>query len=623
MQLLTEGRPRVIEDFATLDFETYFDKDYSLKKLQTDAYVLDPRFEIVGVSYKANKASPVEWFSSPRLGDYAEHLREVIDWPHVAVCAHHTHFDGFIATQRLGLKPSMWMDTMSMARVLYPWLGKYSLYHLATVFGVGRKGDVVHDMLGRHLADLSPAELEEYAEYGCNDTVITDALARLFLKGGYPALEHVLTDLTIRMFTEPTLHGDAAIFMECHADEVSRKALLLEKAGVDKAVIMSNPKFAEALEGLGVAAPTKVSPRTGKRTLALAKTDQGMQDLKKHPNEKVRNLIEARLGVKTSIAETRALNLAAAAIRGPLPVYLNHWGARTTGRLSGGNKMNYQNLPARGSAAKLRTGLVAPKGSKVVVGDSSNIELRLGMVLAGENDVVDKIRAGVDMYCEFASEIYARPITKEDKAERFLGKVAMLSLQYGTGAETFAGMATTMTGEKLDVGEALRIVHMYRRRYRHLVKLWQYCDDVILPAISEGKVLIPVDVPGMFLTTPTGFGLPGQAGVQYKDLARGSGGRYDYTQGPLRVNTYGPKVYENLCQHAARQVVMWQTARFSTQYKVALSVHDEIVAVVPDDKVEVCSAYMLECLSTAPPWCRGRVPLTGEVAQAQSYGDAK
>ena len=46
----------------TLDFETYYDKDYSLSKITNEEYVRDARFQIIGVGVKVDDA-PAEWFS--------------------------------------------------------------------------------------------------------------------------------------------------------------------------------------------------------------------------------------------------------------------------------------------------------------------------------------------------------------------------------------------------------------------------------------------------------------------------------------------------------------------------------------------------------------------------------
>jgi len=130
-------------------------------------------------------------------------------------------------------------------------------------------------------------------------------------------------------------------------------------------------------------------------------------------------------------------------------------------------------------------------------------------------------------------------------------------------------------------------------------------------------------VNGWFLTTEEGFAIPGQLGVVYKDLRRNSENEWEYTQGRGRVKIYGGKVLENLNQHAARHIVMWQLARVARKYKVVLTVHDEIVCVVPIGEAEKCAAYVLECLHMSPPWCRGLIPLAGEVGIGSTYAEAK
>jgi len=609
-------------DFAAIDYETYYDKDYSLRKMQTDAYILDDRYQTVGVSVRASKSSEVLWFSGSEAHT-KEFLRDTVDWPNTIMVAHHALFDGFISTQRFGLKPRMWVDTLGMARATYPWLRSYSLAKLAEHMALGAKGTEVHNATGLRREDFTPTQLAAYGEYCMNDTALCHSMARIMLAKGYPLFELALGDMTIRMFTEPSLYGDVPHLKQCYEEEVHRKERILSQCGIEKSELMSNPKFAALLEGLGVSPPMKTSKTTGKETYAFAKTDKGLKALLNHENPDVAALVAARTGVKSTIAETRAFTLWQSALRGPLPVYLNHWGAKVSGRLSGGNKINYQNIPARGAAGALRKGLVAPPGHTVVVGDSSNIELRMIMMLAGETEALAKIAAGVDMYCDFASVLFGREITKEDKAERFLGKVAMLSLQYGAGAQTFADMASQQLGRVVEPLEAERIVHVYRSTYRQIGALWKYCGREVLRAIAEGRTLTPVDVHGMFLTDTQGFSLPGQMGVTYRDLEQTMGSEWNYTSNGAPRKLYGAKVVENLCQHAARQVVMWQTMLVHRKYPVAMSVHDEIVCVVPDVEVENCKTLMMQALCTAPKWCRGLLPLAGEVESGPSYGDAK
>ena len=638
-----------------VDFESYYDKDFSLSKLQTDEYILDPQYETIGVSVKDGDEQ-TKWFSGTE-NETREWLTGNFDWRNSAVCCHHTLFDGFILTQRYGIRPKLWMDTKAMATHLYPYLRSFSLASLAKHFNLRDKGTYVANMLGRRRESLSEDEMMLYSAYCVLDTEITHELCALLLPRMSP-LELRLIDMTVRMFTEPQFIGDSAELRKLYEDEQMRKMMVLHNAGVGKEVLMSNEKLATALRALGVVPPTKVSAKTGKSAWAFAKSDQAFTELLEHDDSAVQALVAARLGVKSTIAETRALTMLNTSCRpaaliseahlpvetrkavvalddrigSPLPVYLNYWGAKTTGRYSGGNKINWQNLPARGPSAGLRNAIHAPPGCTVVVGDSSNIELRVAMVLAGQTDVVEKITAGVDLYCDFASKMFGRKITKADKKERMLGKIAMLSLQYGAGWRKFKEMVRQQSGEILADSSAEEVVNLYRRVHYKVVDMWNRFDEVVLPEIANGNPsLLAIDGNAWLLCTGEGFGVNGGPGVVYHDLKQISAvddfGRprleWTYEMAGKPVKLYGGKAFENACQYVARMIVMWQTARINERYPVALSVHDEAVCVVPDSVTDAATAYMEECLSMAPPWCHGHIPLACEVGIGPTYGSAK
>lgn len=609
---------------AFVDFETYYDSDYSLNKLQTDEYVLDPQFETIMVTIIVDGVCHV--ICDPDDGVVSGLLSSVIDWSEYAVCCHNTMFDGFILTQRYGIRPMFWLDTLSLARMHFPHLRSHSLAAIAEHLGLKAKGHAVHNMRGKHLADMTAQEIYEYTEYCKHDTELCEQIFS-YCRERTPVLSYVLIDMTVRMFTEPVFVGDTALISDLYEREKARKEGLLKLALASKEEIMSNQKFAARLIELNVVPPTKISQRTEKETYAFAKTDKEFMALLEHPNPDVQALVAARVGAKTTIAETRAQRFLAMSKRGPLPVYLNFWGAKTTGRYSGGNKVNWQNLPSRGISSGLRNALCAPPGHVVVVGDSSNIELRTVMALAGQQDVIDKLAAGVDMYCDFASQLFGREIVKTDKAERFLGKTAMLGLQYGAGAERFAEMVRVQGAplgiEPISMNRALHIVSLYRHLYDRVVELWRHCQDVVLPDIANGCDHVTVDVNGWFITQNEGFGRPGEPGVRYHDL-EWDGGEWSYTQGRnTGIRIYGPKVVENLCQHAAMQIVMWQTARINQRYPVKLSVHDEAACLPKVTEAEDCRVHMLESFSALPKWCAGKIPVEGEVEIGASYGDAK
>ncbi len=608
----------MLAETHTIDFETYYSPEYSLSKMQTDAYIYDPRFEIILVGVDG------AWFSGT--------LEETKDWIYSVTnpaidtfVAHHAAFDGFILSERLGIKPKKWIDTLSMARAVHPELKSHSLASLAKFFQLPDKKGYVTNAINKRRADFSRQELEAYADYCLHDVWLTQQIHRE-LDPLLPNSERAIIDMTIRMFTEPRLALDADILNACYKDEIQRKEELMQKASIDKSILMSNEKFAQALWGLGVEPPMKTSARTGKPTYAFAKSDKAFTALLDHVNPDVQALVAARLGVKSTIAETRALRMYETATRGRglFPVMLNYWGAKTTGRHSGGNGINPQNFPARARGSEIRKAMVAPPGHKVVVGDSSNIELRVAMACAGQTDALDMLRRGVDLYCAFASKLFGREILDipEHKAERTLGKVAMLSLQYGAGWSKFKEIVRLMAKMDITDEEAQRIVNLYREVHGSIKRLWHYGDSTVIPAIFNRELFVPVDVNGWFVTVDDGFCRPGLPGVVYKDLIQSvADSSWSYGDPPQLL--HGGKLVENLCQHAARHIVMWQTAVVHAMFPVALSVHDEIVCVVADEEVEACVKLMEKVLSVPPPWCAETLPVAGKVAYGESYGEAK
>ena len=255
------------------------------------------------------------------------------------------------------------------------------------------------------------------------------------LSRGFPSSELMVIDQTLRMYINPTIELDKELSVNHLSlikhnkqqllDTLSTKGLSPEQV---KKALMSNQIFAKLLTRLGVTPPMKLSATTGKETHAFAKTDKEFVNLRQHSNPIIQQLVSARLGVKSTIEETRTENLIEVANRGTLPIMLNYYGAHT-GRVSGGDKLNLQNLPRNGA---LRKSLVAPKGKVLIACDSSQIEARMVAYISGQEDLVRAFREGRDVYSEFASEIYDRKITKADKLERFVGKTCILGrLWYG------------------------------------------------------------------------------------------------------------------------------------------------------------------------------------------------
>jgi DNA polymerase I-like protein with 3'-5' exonuclease and polymerase domains len=623
-------------DIVTIDFETYYDKDYSLSKMTTEQYVRSNLFEVIGVGIKVNNY-PTDWYSGDNVGKFLNSL----DYKDKAILCHNTAFDGAILSWHYGIKPKLWLDTLSMARPLHQMTVGGSLKALATYYGLGQKGEEVLNALGKRKSAFTADEMARYGEYCKNDVELTYNLFKKLSKD-FPTSELMVIDQTLRMYTEPTIELDREL-LEQHLEEVkARKRTLIADMGLtgisEEAItktLMSNQIFAKYLANLGVEPPTKVSARTGKETFAFGKTDKAFIELLEHPNEKVQVAVSARLGVKSTLEETRTENLIGVSERGRLPILLNYYGAHT-GRFSGGDKLNLQNLPARGNNT-IRRALKAPNGQVLVACDSSQIEARMVAWVAEQHDLVGAFAEGRDVYSEFASEVYGRKVTKADKVERFVGKTCILGLGYGMGAEKFRRTLEIGQGGisvKIELAEAERIVRLYRQKNHKIVALWQKCGSALGGIVSRQTGTIAK----MLTYDEHGIRLPNGLYIRYPAL-RANGTNYEYI-GDARTyrkavtdrvmsgqvsdiswtKIYGGKVTENIIQAMARIVVSEQMTAVGQHYHVAFQVHDEIIITAPATHATEAEKHLVTLMSTAPSWCAD-LPVACEAGHAENYGD--
>jgi DNA polymerase len=376
---------------------------------------------------------------------------------------------------------------------------------------------------------------------------------------------------------------------------------------------------------------------SGKETYAFAKTDLDFIALQEHPDPVVQTLVTARLGLKSTLEETRTASLLRVADRGRLPIMLNYYGAHT-GRFSGGDKLNLQNLPRGGV---LRHALRAPEGHKIISCDSSQIEARMVAYLAGQADLVQWFREGRDVYSEFATTFYGRKITKADKLERHVGKAAILGLGYGMSADKF-GLTLKRGKPPVDIPEEdiERLVRTYRTGYHQIVKLWGECGYALSSMVAgrKGRIgnILTYDADGILL--PNGMKLR-YHGLSATDRnftyiqdrrmfdramkARLDGSQTDIGKGqvPGQSRIYGAMVVENVTQALARIVVAEQMLAIQDAgYHVAFQVHDENVCVVPEDKAEQAEKDIVAIMSTAPTWAPD-LPVACEAGTADNYGD--
>jgi len=608
-------------DLITVDFETYYDKDFSLRKMTTEAYIRDPRFEVVGVGVKVNN-NATEWASGTH-----EELKEYLhsfDWGSSVLLCHNTLFDGAILSWLFDIHPRILTDTLCIARALHGVEVGGSLHALTQRYGLGTKGTEVLDAIGKRRLDFTDAELDKYGDYCINDVELTYKLFNVMGRG-FPKNELRLIDCTLRMFVEPVLELDLGLLEQHLEDTKQIKEDLITSSGVTKKELMSNPKFAELLEGLGVIPPTKISLTTGKETFAFAKNDEQFKALENHTNPKVQALVTARLGTKSTLEESRTERFIGIAKRGLLPVPVRYYAAHT-GRWGGDDKINIQNLPSRGvNGKKLKNSMLAPEGYTMVDCDSSQIEARVLAWLAGQDDLVQAFTDKEDVYIKMASKIYNIPEEVVTKDQRFVGKTTILGAGYGMGAVRFADQLQSF-GTHMDVEEARRVIRIYRDANWKINTLWRDCQNMLVEMSRgnsgslgpNGIIKYGADGRNGWILLPSGLKMR-YDDLQYEQGERGPEFKYKTRRGYTRI--YGGKVTENICQAVARCIIGDQMLAIAKRYKVALTVHDSVVCCVPEDELEEATRYIEECMSSTAPWAEG-LPITCESDNGKSYGEA-
>ena len=608
-------------DLITLDFETYYDKEYSLKKLTMEEYVRDPRFEVIGVAIKVNNEE-TEWASGTheQLSKYLQ----AFDWENSMVLAHNTMFDGAILNWHYDIMPRVYTDTMCIARAVHGVENSASLRALSEKYNIGTKGQEILNTLGKRREQFQDSELDKFGDYCVNDVDLT---YKLFLKMGkdFPKKELKLIDLTLRMFIEPTLDLDLTL-LESHLTETrQRKEDLLTSAAVERDDLMSNPKFAELLKSLDVEPPTKISPTTGKETLALAKSDEGFKALQEHPDERVQQLVAARLGNKSTLEETRTQRFIDISKRGLLPVPVRYYAAHT-GRWGGDDKINLQNLPSRGVyGKKLKRSIIPTAGHTIIDADSSQIEARVLAWLAGQDDLTNAFAKGEDVYKKMASRIYAVAESDVTKDQRFVGKTTILGAGYGMGAQKFQDQLKTF-GFDMELSEARRVIKIYRETNYSINKLWREAQQT-LPLLHapprDSKVSLGCHDA---LTIEDGkIRLPSGLHIKYEDLRfdqTDKGVEFHYKTRRGRTRIYGGKIIENVCQAIARCIIGEQMLQIAKKYKVVLTVHDSIACCVKDEEVAEAQEFIESRMRWTPDWAKG-LPIDCESGAGKSYGDCE
>jgi DNA polymerase len=673
---------------VSIDFETYYDDDYTLSKLSTSEYIRDERFEALMMGVKVGRKKRVV-IPGPKIAAFLK----TIPWSTHTLLCHNNQFDGFILGHHYKVVPAKYYCTLSMARGLHSNEIGAGLDEVAQFYGRGGKlkGNL-EKMKGRRYKQLVTEKLyDQGAEY-CG--VDVDEMLGIFqeMLPNMPKDEIDLIDLTVCMFCDPVLKVDLPrVKAELDREVYRREELLLEVIPADlyekpselvdlkallksvaereltgkarhmlkaKRIVGSNEKFADLLRAESIEPPVKLSPAWMKKpkelredkdkwAYAFAKDDEKfinlpddvdalsaglnlgkVTDIKKLAlrQERLRNLVDCRIAVKSTTNITRAERFLKAGAGGmPLPCGYAYYRAHT-GRWGGNNKMNMQNLTRGG---ELRLSILAAKEHNICTVDSGQIEARVNAWLWDQLDLLDAFRTadtwdkskGVargddrDAYCRFADLVYRREITTDDKTERFVGKVCVLGLGYQMGAAklqiTLAKGALGGPPVFFTLDECKAIINTYRRKNNKIRDGWEKCKEIIEDmAVGRTGSWKCISWEKGIIWLPNGMSL------KYPDLKQriNDDTGYDewtYQSGEQRKKIYGGLLCENLVQALARIIVGKQMLDISRKYRVVMTTHDEVSTHVKEKLAPKAFAFMQKVMKTPLQWCAD-IPLNCE-----------
>lgn len=280
----------------------------------------------------------------------------------------------------------------------------------------------------------------------------------------------------------------------------------------------------------------------------------------------------------------------------------------------------------------LRSCIIAPEGKEFYCADFSAIESRVLFWLADEQKGLDVYRKGDDLYCVTASGIYGRPITKKDKEERQIGKIAVLSLGYGGGPKAFQGMCDSFGIDTTSV-DVPAVVKKYRDTFPKVCQFWWDCESAAKNALENmgqafraGKVLFKASARRQSLACR----LPSGRLIQWP-YAEIKEGETPWGAIAEQINfkglnlahkwsnkrTYAGDLAQSATQATARDMLTDAMLRVEKAgFPVVLHVHDEIV-------VEMTSGLgrydEFEALMSEPPLWAIKCPIAAEGWRGRRY----
>ncbi len=628
-------------DIVTLDFETYWDQEYSLSKQEwpTVRYVTSDKFEAMGLGLGGS------WgirFSNPEIisedlialqGMYGQNLENCV------VVIQNAFFDALILHEHYNIKPKYILDTKQIASFLEA-RKSHALRDMAEEYGPKPKGDIKWSK-GLHWGDMSEDQRNELGAY-CRDDI--DIAGNLFEKilplVTNPELELPLMNHTTQLFLQKNFKFDYMLAMELKGKMEKQADKIAKELGHTRAVISGNKTFLVLMQE-ALPPGERVPMKQGKNKMipAFAKDDEGMKALINHSDDKVRKLAEARQAVKSwplHVKRVHNMIQQAKADDGYFRVPLKYAAAHTI-RWGGCEGVNCQNFGTKADPLinQIRNLLLVGDGGVLVTGDSGAIEARGLAWVAGQTDLLEAFEQGRDVYSEFASMLLGRPVRKPKdydpepvakmlKFGRDYGKDYILGSGYGMGAARMLvemrkrpAFAEKIKRGEIDISTCKRDIKFYRQTYSMIPKFWgdvekafkvvtKYSDQVR----TVGPLVFHSHNSMVFLRLPSGRELR----YPHCSIRRGDNS-IQWHYGHL----WGGSITENIVQSMCRDLLgFWILECEKAEMRVVIHVHDDITTMVPKADAEVCQGKLEDIMLHKPAWAEG-LPLAVESHTGDRY----
>lgn len=679
---------RVLEDcgypdqVVVLDFESYFDDQYKITTMSTPEYVTDKRWEALALSHTsvsamlpyADYSGACEVGELPILG-YLLYLQKTYgkDLAGCTVVMQNASFDATVLALQYGIWPKYIIDTKSLAlawntRTKNDLGAQAERWNLPAKLKSDTKSFTGCTLRrGRYLPIsgrgkkrkppeprplMTDDQIRAMIAYANNDVAREWELFTILLpRLSNPQVELRIQQHTLGLFTKPVLRADRTLGLDLIQKMTAEPQALLTELGLTDEEISGNISFdrllTTALEAAGDQPMRYCKAMKAGMVFGLAKDDPELAALKAHPSEQVRKLVEARSAAKSwplHAARVEKILAMAAACGGLMPVPLNYWGAHT-GRWTGGQGVNLQNLPWKGHllVKALRNLLISDEGQILVLVDLSGIEARVLAWIAGQWDLVQKFANKEEIYCGFASKVLGwnvRKARKDDPAPvvaRYkwardnIGKIGVLGCGYGMGAkepgdETGTKPNYYFAGAGLDLAMSQRIVSVYRESNTQITGFWRAIEKAFAytakyhkPCVMErGLRFSSSEEIDVIITLPNGREL------HYHKVRLTPGKFCDkiavYHETEHRWEyLWGGTITENVVQAMSRDVLIEAGLRLEDRgYHTAHHIHDELVLAVPEEKAQECLNAAVEEMSKTPMWAIG-LPLGAEGGISKFY----